>query len=201
MVMDDPPTDAAVIEASLTDARRFGEIFDRHAADIRRFLMRRTDPDSAASLLSEVFCVAFERRHTYQLDRPNARPWLFGIGSNLLLKHYRTETRRIRATGRAGGTRSEPRAFEDDVDASIDAARLWPAVADAVSSLPDIERQTLLLFAWEDLSYAEISEALDVPVGTVRSRINRARQRIRELVPNGRGEHGDLRSVHREVRS
>ena len=199
--MDNLRTDASVIEASFADPRRFGEIFDRYADDVRRFLMRRIDRDSAASLLSEVFRIAFERRHTYQLERPNARPWLFGIGSNLLLKHRRSEARRIRATGRAAGTRAQAPTFEDDVDAAIDAERLWISVADAVASLPDIERQALLFFAWEGLSYAEISTALEIPIGTVRSRINRARQRIRELVPDGGEELNEVRSKHREVRS
>ena len=63
---------------------------------------------------------------------------------------------------------------------SIDAAAAWSRLAVAVDDLPAVERETLLLFAWENLSYDDIADALGVPVGTVRSRINRARSRLRE---------------------
>jgi RNA polymerase sigma factor (sigma-70 family) len=71
--------------------------------------------------------------------------------------------------------------MDSDTDAALDAAELWPRVAEAVTELPEGERDALLLFVWEELGYEEIAAALDVPVGTVRSRLNRARMRIREL--------------------
>ena len=63
------------------------------------------------------------------------------------------------------------------------AVELWPEVTDAVAALPAGERDALILFVWEDLGYDEIAAALDIPVGTVRSRLNRARTRMRELRP------------------
>jgi RNA polymerase sigma-70 factor (ECF subfamily) len=63
----------------------------------------------------------------------------------------------------------------------VDAESSWPQVAAAVAELPAGERDALLLYAWEDLGYAEIAEALDIPVGTVRSRLSRARARLRDL--------------------
>ena len=69
----------------------------------------------------------------------------------------------------------------DQVVASVDARGLWPHVAEAVARLPEVERDALLLYVWEELSYEEIATALDVPVGTVRSRLNRARLTLREL--------------------
>ena len=72
---------------------------------------------------------------------------------------------------------------------ALDAEELWPRVAEAVAQLPAAERDVLLLYAWEDLGYEEIAAALDIPVGTVRSRLNRARTRLRELrAPSGREE-------------
>lgn len=180
--MHNEPSDASIIETSVSDPRLFADIFERHAEDVRRFLARRIGQETAASLLSEVFRIAFERRAEYDLERATARPWLFGIGANLLLKHRRAEARRIRATGRLAGARAQPERFEGDVDSRVDAERLFPKVAEAVATLPDDERHTLLLFVWEELSYAEISSALQIPIGTVRSRISRARKRIRELV-------------------
>ena len=147
--------------------------------------MRRIGPDEADSLLGEVFRIAFEKRSTYDLDRENARPWLYGIATNLVAKHRRSEARRIRASARLIAQR-RPEAevadvAEERIAAAIDAADLWPRVADAVTELPEGERDALLLFVWEDLGYDEIATALGVPVGTVRSRLNRARMRLREL--------------------
>jgi RNA polymerase sigma-70 factor (ECF subfamily) len=66
------------------------------------------------------------------------------------------------------------------VAASTDASDDWSRVADAVAELPSAEWDTLLLFVWEELSYEQIAAALDIPVGTVRSRLNRARARLRD---------------------
>ena len=174
-------SDAAVIGASLDEPGRFGALFDRHATVVFRFLVRRVGVDAAESLLGEVFRVAFEKRATYDRGRPSARPWLYGIATNLIAHHRRSEARRLRATARVLTRR---RASEDPAEAVVsrlDAVELLPRVAEALALLPDGERDALLLYAWEELSYDEVAAALDVPVGTVRSRINRARQSLREL--------------------
>src|SRR5215210_8575818 len=93
-------SDAAVISASLADPGRFGALFDRHATILFRYLVRRVGVDEAESLLGDVFRVAFEKRAAYDAERPNARPWLYGIATNLLAHHRRTEARRIGATAR-----------------------------------------------------------------------------------------------------
>lgn len=91
-------TDAAVIAASLVARACFGAIFDRHATIVHRYLVRRLGPDEADALLGEMFRIAFEKRGTYDPDRPNARPWLYGIATNLVAKYRRTDARRIRAS-------------------------------------------------------------------------------------------------------
>jgi RNA polymerase sigma factor (sigma-70 family) len=149
-----------------------------------RYLVRRVGVDDAESLLGEVFRVAFERRGSYDAERPNARPWLYGIATNLLAHHRRTEARRIGATARLLARRPAAEDTTDLVVARLDAEELWPDVADAVARLPEGERDALLLYVWEELSYDEIASALGVPVGTVRSRLNRARQNLRELRPS-----------------
>jgi RNA polymerase sigma factor (sigma-70 family) len=177
----DPDSDAAAIRASLEDPGRFGALFDRHATTVFRYLVRRVGVDAAESLLGDVFRVAFERRAIYDCARPNARPWLYGIATNLLAHHRRSEGRRIAATARL---LARPRPAEDPTEELVerlDAADLWPQVAGAVAQLPEGERDALLLYVWEDLGYEEIARALEVPVGTVRSRLNRARQTLREL--------------------
>jgi RNA polymerase sigma-70 factor (ECF subfamily) len=185
----DTCSDAEVIAASLGDPRLFAEIFDRHAAIVFRFLVRRVGRDTADDLLGETFRIAFQRRTSFDQARPNAMPWLYGIAGNLMSKHRRTEARRLHATARLIGTAShEPLA--DVVVAGMAARAIWPVVAAGIAELPDGERDALLLYAWEELSYEEIAVALEIPVGTVRSRLNRARRRLRELVgPNGK-EHG-----------
>src|SRR5256885_143801 len=162
-----------------------GPIGDRHAATVLRFLGRRAGAEVAEGLVGELFRIAFERRKTFDTSRASALPWLYGIGSNLLMKHRRGEARRLRAGGRIA-------AADQAVDrrasaAARDAHLLFPRVAAAIESLPDGEREALLLFAWEELSYQSVAEALELPIGTVRSRLNRARARLRELLePKGK---------------
>src|SRR6267143_152280 len=179
------PSDAEVIGRSLGEPEAFGLIYDRHAATLLRFLGRRAGAKVAEGLVGELFRIAFERRQTFDAARASALPWLYGIGSNLLLKHRRAEARRLRASARmaAVGHAADRRTSA----AAFDARVLFPRVADAIDSLPDSEREALLLFVWEELPYESVAEALELPIGTVRSRLNRARARLRELLePNGK---------------
>jgi RNA polymerase sigma-70 factor (ECF subfamily) len=177
-------SDAAVIASSLTDSSRFGELFDRHYAEIHRYLGRRVGAALADELAAETFVRAFGARARYDREAGDARPWLFGIAANLVRRHWRTERRRLRAYARTG---SDPlRDDSSDVERRLDAAAAAPQLAAALASLSAGEREVLLLFAWADLSYEEISNALGIPVGTVRSRLSRARAHVRELVwPTG----------------
>ena len=180
------PSDAEVIGRSLGEPEAFGAIYDRHAPALLRFVSRRAGARIAEGLVGELFRIAFERRKTFDTSRSSALPWLYGIGSNLLLKHRRDEARRLRANARM--------AADDAVDGrlsarAIEARLLFPRVADAIQALPDDEREALLLFAWEELPYQSMAEALDLPIGTVRSRLNRARAHLRELIkPSGKKE-------------
>jgi RNA polymerase sigma factor (sigma-70 family) len=179
-------TDAEVIARSVDDPPMFALLFDRHAGTVFRFLVRRVGRDTADELMSDVFRIAFERRSAFDVSRPNARPWLYGIATHLVSKHRRTEGRRLRATGRLSADESPD--LIDAVAGVVDATHLWPIVARGIAELPDGERDAMLLYAWEELSYDEIAAALEIPVGTVRSRLNRARKRLRELT-GATGEH------------
>src|SRR4051794_28341001 len=112
-----PESDAAVITASLDAPARFGEIFDRHATIVFRYLVRRVGVDDAQLLLGDVFRIAFEKRATYDTERPNARPWLYGIATNLLAHHRRSEARRIAAAGRLLATQQPA---DDATDRVVD---------------------------------------------------------------------------------
>lgn len=182
------PTDSAVIERSLDESECFAEIFDRHVSSIHGYLARRTGSERADALVGEVFRVAFETRHRYQLQRPDALPWLYGIASNVLRQSRRTERRQDRVATKLA---TFSRVDADPGDSSEDLLRRehLSEVMGAVMALPDADRETLLLYAWEELTYDEIAETLDVPLGTVRSRLNRARTRIREQL-DAAGQEG-----------
>ena len=173
-------SDADIITSSGADPAGFAPIFDRHYASIRRYIHRRVGPDLAEDLASETFVIAFRRRGDYDPDRADARPWLFGIAANLLRDHRRAEKRQLLAYAR---THTDPvESPFDTVDARVDAAAAAPDLARALAALRPEQREALLLFAWADLTYEEIAEALRIPTGTVRSRISRSRQRLRELL-------------------
>jgi DNA-directed RNA polymerase specialized sigma24 family protein len=172
-----PRTDAEAIAASLSEPNAFADVFDRHFDAIHRYLRRRVGSQIADELASETFAQAFEHRKRFDLDRPDARPWLYGIAHNLLRHHYRAEERALRAYARSfAADGAVPPATPGDV-------------AELLAELSPGERDVLLLVAWAELEYAEVAEALGIPVGTVRSRLNRARGRIRELLePSGQYE-------------
>ena len=178
----DARSDAEVIASSLSTPAAFGELFDRYATTLFRYFVRRVGPDEADALLGDLFRIAFERRDSYDTERLEARPWLYGIASNLLARHRQREARRLDATARLVQTSTASLDAFADVDERLDASRGWPEVAAAIAALPQGERDALLLYAWEGMAYDQIAVALEVPVGTVRSRLNRARGRLRELV-------------------
>lgn len=184
------PSDSAVIRASLVDPRAFADIFDRHYPRVRGYLGRRVEPEVASELASETFLVAFDRRARYDLDRTGAGPWLLGIATNLLRHHRRSEARRLRAMSRAPRSADATDAVLA-IAARADAEAMRRPLFEALAALPDGDRDVLLLFAWADLSYPEIAAALAIPVGTVRSRLHRARARVRERL----GSTGQYPSV------
>jgi RNA polymerase sigma-70 factor, ECF subfamily len=171
-------TDAGIIAASVTDPQAFRELFARHFGALFTYFARRLGRDAADDLTAEVFLTAFDRRARYDLAHPDARPWLFGIAANLLRRHRRAEVRRLRAHAREAG-RTRDGGGDEGVERLDDRWAAGPALARALASLPRGQREALLLFAWADLGYEEIARALDVPVGTVRSRLSRARERVR----------------------
>lgn len=180
------PEDADAVAASLDDPKQFAVIFDQHFDPIYRFFERRVGRDTADSLAGEVFRIAFERRDSYRADGRGCLPWLYGIAGKLLLKERRREGRHFRALARLDA-RPEPTLPDSNIEERLDARAIWPSVAEALMALPDGERDVLLLIAWEDLTYPQVAEALGVPIGTVRSRLHRGRQRLMELLgPQGK---------------
>jgi RNA polymerase sigma-70 factor (ECF subfamily) len=122
-----------VIAASLSDAAHFGAIFDRHFAEINRYLARRVGLVLADEIAAETFVIAFRSRDHYQPGNPDARPWLYGIAANLARRHWRTERRRLRAYARTGVDPIGDEAAE--IDRRVDAAAAGPELAAALASL------------------------------------------------------------------
>jgi RNA polymerase sigma-70 factor (ECF subfamily) len=179
--MGPPDSDAAIIERSLRHPEGFAEIFDRHAPHIQRYLARRLGRQSADDLVAETFLIAFDKRSRYQLERHDARPWLYGIATTLVGKHRREEVREYRLRNAIGAIVPAPDAdgHADVVAARVTAQAMHRLLAAALADLNAGDRDVLLLIAWEGLAYDEVANALTIPVGTVRSRLNRARRLVR----------------------
>jgi RNA polymerase sigma factor (sigma-70 family) len=170
--------DAHYIGRSRRDPEAFAEVFRRHAPDIKRYVTRRLGADAAEDVVAETFLTAFRQRDGYDLTRPSARPWLYGIATNLMGRHVRAEVRQLRVLERTGNDPvTEP--FTERSDERLSAEASGRRLAGALAALPKGHRDALLLVAWGDLSYPEVAQALSVRLGTVRSRINRARKRLR----------------------
>lgn len=170
--------DAAVIAASRADGQQFVAIFERHYPAIARYARRRLSEAEANDVAAEVFTVAFARRESYDGRFPDALPWLYGIATNLMRAHHRAEEHQLALIARAG---RDGRLHASGADGVTDSG-LENDVAEALLRLTREDRETLLLYAWADLNYEEIGLALAIPTGTVRSRLNRARRRIRDAL-------------------
>ncbi|GLX96529.1 RNA polymerase sigma factor [Herbidospora sp. NBRC 101105] len=167
--------DAELIRRSLERPEVFAALFDRYAAQLHRYVVRRLGPDQAEDVVSETFLAAFQHRRRYDLRHSQARPWLYGIASNVIGKRRRAELARLRAHARSGAYPADEGLVEENV-ATLAVNR--PLVA-ALAGLRGGDRDVLLLVAWAELTYEEVALALGIPVGTVRSRLNRARSKVR----------------------
>ena len=192
MATDAP--DGELIAASVARPTMFSVIFDRHYGGLYRYLRRQVGADLAADLASETFVTAFARRGTFRPETTDARPWLYGIAHNLVRNHQRQQRRRLAAYARHG---AEPAADAHSdgefelADARADSVAVNARLTKALARMADRDREVLMLFAWADMSYAEVAEALSIPVGTVRSRLNRARRELRGLLL----EHGPAQEL------
>lgn len=174
--------DAEIILASLQQSELFGEIFTRHHDVIFRYVARRVGSQDAADVTADVFGRAFTIRHRYDTTRPACLPWLYGIAVNIIGDRLRRVKRQQRTYLVVA---SETVVDEsEDSDSRLIAEQASGRINHALARLSHKDRETLLLYALEGLTYKEISAALSIPVGTVGSRISRARSQILELLPD-----------------
>ena len=171
-------TDSDVIRRSRDDPHVFGELFERHARVVHRYIVRRAGVVTADDVVAETFLIAFEQRDRFRSASVSALPWLLGIATNTLNAHRRKEARHLKALSRS----AEPEGDDGGLDRTADRADAVEAVrliAARLRALPVGERDVLLLSAWGELTSEQIAAALNIPVGRVRSRLFRARRALR----------------------
>ncbi|MBM7167735.1 RNA polymerase sigma factor [Streptomyces sp. G44] len=184
-VRADAESDASVIARSRDEPEAFAALFDRHADSVHRYAARRLGGEVADDLVAETFTTAFQQRHRYDPARgagADARPWLFGIATNLVGRHRRAEARRFKAMARVPALADHDEPLADRTADRVAARAVRRELAAALAALPARHRDVLLLVAWGDLGYEEAAQALGIPVGTVRSRLHRARTKLREAL-------------------
>ena len=177
--MSENQSDSAAIAASLLDPGAFGVIFERHYDAVHGYLQRRLDDARADEIASQTFLLAFDGRARFDRSRADARPWLFGIATNLAHNHRRHELVELRAMA---ALRPEVGTAVEGVEARLDAERLRGPLARALAELPTEEADVLCLLVWAELSQGEVADALAIPLGTVKSRLSRARGRLQSAL-------------------
>jgi len=153
------------------------ELYDEHVDTIARYLQRRLEPERVEDAVASVFERALRSYTRYVPVHDTPLPWLFGIAANVVADNRRSEKRRLRALARLGAAAVERTADPAGSDA-VD-----PRLVEAMLRLKPADRETLLLVAWGELSYEETAVALGVPIGTVRSRLARARGQLSASLP------------------
>ena len=189
-------TDSEIIAKSVESPALFSEIFERHARAIGGYARRRVGQDAVDDILSETFLAAFRRRAAFDTRWESARPWLLGIATRVIKKHRATEAAQWRTFEVVSGTEDgSVRSSAPESDARIDASAALRELGPRIAQLSARDRDTLLLYAWGDLTYEQVAVALGVPVGTVRSQLNRVR---RKLAPPGSGSSARLTWMAKE---
>jgi RNA polymerase sigma-70 factor (ECF subfamily) len=168
--------DASVIARSNREPAAFGLIFDRHYQSVLRYARRRAGIDEGEEIAARTFLLAFELRERFAPQATTALPWLLGIATNLLRHRARSERVHLASLARVPAPLDE----ELDLETSLDAERARGEIAEALVALRAEARDALLLNVLGGLGYAEVAAALQIPIGTVRSTISRAKAQLRE---------------------
>lgn len=151
--------------------------FDLHAHELARYLARRLGPDQVEDALSDIFERALTSHSRFATRDVGPRPWLYGIAVRVIQEQRRAQHKRLQLLQRVAATGE----FSSTDALPSDTTAVDPELMRRVRSLPKHQRETLLLMAWGELSYEECAVALDVSIGTVRSRISRARKALQDI--------------------
>jgi RNA polymerase sigma-70 factor (ECF subfamily) len=182
--------DSEIISRSLDERAAFAELYDRHERVVYRYAARRLGPAQADDITSETFLVAFTRRADFT-GSTDARPWLLGIATTLMQQYARQEAKAWKGMLLSDLARVDVDQFSA-ADARLDATDTVRRIGRALARLPAGDRDVLLLNAFGDLDYEAIGLALSIPVGTVRSRLNRARRKLRLAIDPAMGRDKEV---------
>jgi RNA polymerase sigma factor (sigma-70 family) len=175
------------------DADAFGELFDSFASHVYSHAFRLTgDWAAAEDVLSLTFLEAWRNREQIFPEGGSLRPWLLGVATNVVRGHHRARRRHQETLARLG-LELDVADLAEDVSGRVDDAARIAAMHRSLARLRGPERDVLALCVWSGLSYAEAAEALGIPVGTVRSRLARARGKLADLAEK------ELRAGKREL--
>jgi RNA polymerase sigma-70 factor (ECF subfamily) len=157
-------------------------VFEQYHRAVYEYLARSVGRDLADEYAGDVFVAAFAARARYDPDLGSVRGWLFGIAANIRRTRARSAGRGRRAWNRVGGEREAQEGGFEVLEERLDYGQRLAWVTRFLRELSDTDRDVLVLYAWNELTYPEIAQALGIEVGTVRSRLARARGRLRELI-------------------
>jgi len=161
------------------DETALAALYDRYAKRIYNHCFRMlASGHDAEDAVAQAFLVLWRRRTRAPLHDGSAAPWLYGVATNAARNISRGRQRQLRVAGRMGDLDQHHEDHSEVVDERVDAERRMSDVLAAVRRLPRREQEVLALVAWSGLSYQETAAALGIPVGTVRSRLSRARARL-----------------------
>ncbi|MDM7855317.1 RNA polymerase sigma factor [Cellulomonas alba] len=173
---DDAPSDDELLSRVRLHPGAMALLFERHARAVHRFLARRTGPDAADDLLSEVFVAATSaRERVHAHESGSALPWLYGIARNVVRAHLRTRAAPV------GWPALDDMDWQA-VDARLDALGRREELRRAVLALTTDERDVLLLVAWDGLTPAEAAAVLGITPEAARARLSRGRRRAQTVL-------------------
>lgn len=167
-------SDADIIRNSIADPNTFEDIFHRHYKTIYNYFSRRVEKEVIEELASSVFVKAFEIRNKFDTTKENSLPWLYGISSNILNTSRRTKNRYQVKQKRAFEFYKQD-AISNDKNLLFEDKKINDVISEALLKLKKADLEVVLLFIWEQLTYQEIASTLKIPIGTVKSRMNRAK--------------------------
>ncbi|MFE2534906.1 RNA polymerase sigma factor [Streptomyces sp. NPDC059371] len=172
------PDDEELLGRTARDPASFEPLVERHSAALHGYFARRA-PGAADDLLAELWLQAYATRRGFDPARGSVRAWLFGVARNVLSAHWRRDAADRPDIARAVG--------DDDpweaVDDRLVAAAVAPRLRELLAELPLVERELLLLVAWEQLTPSEAAGVVGIPAATARTRLHRARNRMRSGSP------------------
>jgi RNA polymerase sigma-70 factor, ECF subfamily len=191
-----------LLRAGRGDEAAFLLLYERHRTPVFRFACRMLgSAPQAEDVTQECFLSILRRPEAFQAERASLRTYLCAIARHLALKQLH---KRGQETLMDDPPEEAPRgaAGERDALSAVIETEAAEAVRHAVEALPPLQREAVVLFEYEELSLADIATVCDVDVGTVKSRLHRARERLRRtLEPFLAGRSAPLAPREKETRS